>query len=480
MKTTYKSCQALLLVLGAIFALSSAIAGDNKQTVLEKSPWKPGDPITFADGLVTFDIEERLRYEFRDNNFDFNSANDAITDGSFLLQRFRLGIKVKPTDWLTLYSQGQSSFEIGKRSGPPGAFGAEGDDYMDLYQAYLQIGNPKSFPLEAKLGRQTLNYGEQRLIGSFDWNNLGRTFDAALIRWESGDYRVDTFASSVVLVREDKINASDLFNWSNSDREMVFSGLYATTKAIPAHTLDAYALWLLQDQGNVTNFEPLLSLRPAGSQGGNPNLSSNYGTFGLRLNSDPKKLGGFEYDVEAAFQVGELAGLDLAAAALHTGVGYNFYSLPWKPRLYAQYNYATGDGNPNDGRSTTFQNLFPTNHKFYGYMDLFSWQNLHNPSLTLQLKPLEVLTLAVDYHLFWLATTNDAWYRANGLTRARPITPSAGSFVGSELDLSATWNVTKWASLHGGYSVFFPGDYVRDTGPADVANFVYLQAQFKF
>ncbi len=109
-------------------------------------------------------------------------------------------------------------------------------------------------------------------------------------------------------------------------------------------------------------------------------------------------------------------------------------------------------------------------------MDLFSWQNIHNPSVTLGVKPLETLSLAADFHLFWLATTSDAWYRANGLTRARPITPGANPYVGSELDLTFTWRPLKWMSLHGGYSVFFPGDYVRNTGPAATANFVYVQA----
>ena len=113
-------------------------------------------------------------------------------------------------------------------------------------------------------------------------------------------------------------------------------------------------------------------------------------------------------------------------------------------------------------------------------MDLFSWQNIHNPSITLSAKPHKTLTVAADLQVFWLATTNDAWYRANGLTRARPITPSANPYLGSEIDLNFTWRPVKHFALHSGYSWFLPGAYVRDTGPASPANFFYLQAELKF
>ena len=79
----------------------------------------------------------------------------------------------------------------------------------------------------------------------------------------------------------------------------------------------------------------------------------------------------------------------------------------WQPRLWAEYNFATGDRDPSDNHLETFQNLFPTNHRFYGYMDLFSWQNLHNPMLSLRVAPLKSVTVQLDHHAFWLASTDD-------------------------------------------------------------------------
>lgn len=476
-----KSCSLAALSLGLLSA--AALAGTSAElheVVLPKTKtWKLGDPITFANGLITIDVQERLRYEFRNNTFDFNSGAYPVTEGSFLLQRFRLGLKIEPFPWLRAYGQLQSSIEVGRRPNDPGVFGAEGDDYIDLYQGWIEFANYSEFPLGLKLGRQLFNYGDQRLVGSFDWNNLGRTFDAARLRYQTDKLWVEAFAASVVVVEKSTFNTSDLFNWDGTGRNQVFSGIYMSTKYLPAHTVDLYAFLLNQANGNVSNFGPTLSIPPAGSQGGNPNSRMDFVTLGTRFNNDPVKMNGLVYDGEFAVQVGQLAGLDLAAFAAHVGLGYEA-PLPWEPKILLQYNYASGDSNPSDSRTTTFQNLFPTNHKFYGYMDLFSWQNIQNPSITLSAKPHKSLIVAADLQMFWLATTNDAWYRANGVTRARPITPSANPYVGSEIDLHFTWQATKWASVHGGYSWFLPGAYVRDTGPASSANFFYLQTSFTF
>jgi len=156
--------------------------------------------------------------------------------------------------------------------------------------------------------------------------------------------------------------------------------------------------------------------------------------------------------------------------------------VPWKPRPGIEYNYATGDSTPGDNHADTFQNLFPTNHPFYGYMDFFSWQNIHNPAIQLKLAPAKALALQADYHLFRLAETADGWYRANGVTKVRPATPgkSADSFVGSEIDLTATWKPCKYYAFQAGYSHFFTGDYARASGPADDADFVCTQMTISF
>jgi hypothetical protein len=470
--------------LGPLVALlithgSSAMGGEptapakaaTDKTVIEKQP--APNPLCFWDGKICFDIQERFRFEARDNTFDFNDSVNALNDDSFVLNRFRIGMAIKPVDWLKIYAQGQDSREwFSDRPNIPGALGAEGDDTFDLRQGYLQLG-PKW--VNATVGRQTLAYGDERLIGTSDWNNFGRTFDAAKMHYEKGKFSLDLFASTVVYIFPDSFNQSDLFNGSETHREQVFSAIYASTTAVDPLTMDFYALFLDEQNPTVTPIAityPGTSLSVGGTR-------TNFVTLGTRIKGNPKKLHGWEYEGEFAFQTGQVSDLDLTAFAAHIGGGYNF-DCPWTPRLWAEYNYASGDNNATDGDIETFQNLFPSNHKFYGYMDLFSWQNLHNPELSFRVKPTKQTSIQVDGHGFWLANTNDAWYRSNGTTRVRPITPGARNYVGSEIDLTASYQPVKFLILWAGYSHFFAGDYLRDTGPSDDADFGYVQATLSF
>src|ERR1051325_7755343 len=231
---------------------------------VQKAP--EANPLCFADGKLCFDVQDRLRFEVRENNFDFNDSIDSLTDDSFLLQRFRIGAAFKPLDWLKFYAQGQDTREFfSDRPNIPGAMGAEGDDTFDFRQGYIQVG-PKEWNLT--LGRQTLAYGDERLVGPSDWNNFGRTFDAAKLHFElSKTTSVDLFACTPAVIYRHSYDQSDLFNGDELHRDLVFSGIYFTTGALPPVTLDLYVFGLDQDRGNDSNLEGTLTLPPAGSAG---------------------------------------------------------------------------------------------------------------------------------------------------------------------------------------------------------------------
>ena len=441
--------------------------------------------LSFCDGMVVFDVQERARWEIRENNFDFNDNVRSLTDDNWVLQRFRIGMMIKPTNWLKLYVQGQDSREwLSDRPDIPGVLAAEGDDPFDLRQAYIEIGNTKEIPWGVKVGRQVLSYGDERLIGAFDWNNIGRTFDAVKLSYKTPTWWVDAFASTVVTPHREGYNQSDFYNGNETEREQVFSGVYFSTTALEFQTTDLYALHLHEEQVFT---------------------SSNFLTFGLRIKSKPgyfadqepagySKDGktvvapavikpiGFDYDAELAFQTGEVRDLDLTAFAAHAGVGYTF-DTSWLPRLGLAYNYGSGDGDPTDSDIETFQNLFPTNHKFYGQMDVFSWQNMHDLEVSFKFSPAKKINVKAEYHAFWLASTDDVWYRANGTTAVRPLNAaarSASNYAGSEVDLTIQYAATKWLALEAGYSHFFAGDYLADTGASDDADFGYVQATITF
>lgn len=477
-----------LLLAAMIVALSAG-------TTPAADSWKPGDPMQVAGGKLVFDVQERLRLEIRDNNFDFNAAANAVTDDTFLLQRFRLGVLAKPGDWVRLYAQGQDVRQLAAwRPDVPFAFGSEGDDTFDLRQAYIEIGNAKEFPLSAKVGRQELSYGDERLIGGFDWNNFARTFDAIKLRYspDGKKFWIEALAAHVVTIDSAHFNDA---NWNDT-----LVGLYASTTVVSFQTTDFYFFYR-NKEANGPSYR--------GISGTTTNIAFAYDvaqeiwTPGLRIKSLPGKVRGFDYELEAAYQFGRAAGqqgavvptstttlLDHSAFAIHAGGGYTFTNLPGKPRLGLEYNVASGDTNPNDTQDGSFLNLFPTNHKFYGYMDVFAWKNVHNPAISLKCtpyqdpkQPFRALTVQLDGHGFWLYTNKDAWYRANAVTRVRTLNAaaeSAGTYVGSELDLTVAYTPVKWLKLQAGYSHFFTGDYARATGASSDADFGYLQTTLQF
>lgn len=402
---------------------------------------------------LKWNLQLRTRAEIRENLFDFDASHQAETDDAWLLTRARIGFDWQPTPSLQLSIQGQDAREsFSQRPDIPLRSGAEGDDAFDLRLASLAIGT--SDHLRLTVGRQALGFGDERLVGPLEWLNFSRTFDAVTLRHTSRLWSIDAFTASVVHPERSRFNRSD---WLDPDsRNQSFSGLYFSSRFLPFQATDLYAFHLHEAHG------------------------TDFATTGFRLKGDPLHLNGWDYTIEATAQFGNLNGHSLAAAAHHLEGGYQWTQSPWKPRLALEYSFGSGDRNPSDNRITTFQNLFPTNHPPYGLMDLFSWQNQHNAVIRLAAHPHPKIKTTLDLHAFWLASTADAWYRANGTSKVRTPDPDARRFAGSELDFTASLKINPHADLLAGYSHFFAGSYLADTGAHDDANFGYLMITLNY
>ena len=476
----HPSRQFLIPALSALLA-THAIAG-SPPTI---SP-KPTDqnPLSFFDGGLVFDVQERLRVEVRDNTRDFNSAVNDDNDGGWLLNRFRLGVTLKPATWLKVYAQGQDAREwFSERPKIPGVHSAEGDDAFDLRQGYVELADYKSFPLGLIVGRAPLLYGDRRLVGDSLWSNLGRTFDQERQRLQEEQLSVDAFIARPVQARRG--------NFDDSDAADNLAGVYLSTTSIPNQTTEVYAFYR-DKSDNQPDLSPVNALDPNGTGNG---PAERLVAIGARVESKPGKFRGWDYNAEFTYENGDVWASDrnskksqLEAFAAHAAGGYTFESSPWKPRLGLEYDYASGDRNPNDSKSTSFQNLFPGNHEKYGFMDEFSWRNLHDARFQFNVKPVHKLDLELDYHAFWLADTRDYWFRSNGLTAQRTVTPGgrdvrtigANSFAGHEIDLTLNYEVSASFKVQAGYSHFFAGAYLRDTGADSDADFGYLMTTIQF
>lgn len=484
-------------------ALPAFAASAPKKT--ETKPDEEKSALSFANGVITLDFEERLRWEVRDNTRDFNRGVNDINDDGWIYSRFRAGLTIRPSPWVRIYTQTQDSREwIASRGNVPGINGVEGGDYFDLRQAFVEIGNLKEFPLSLTIGRQALDYGDRRLVGDSRFSNVGQSFDAVKLRFQNDKFWVDAFAARPVQIRKNGINDSD-----SADN---FFGIYGGTDALGFQTTEFYFLY--RDKAdNQPNLSPTNTKNPDGAWRG---PAQRIATIGTRWKSKEGALHGWDYMGEFAYQFGTLWTGDRTtkrmnhhAFALALIGGYTWENVAWTPRLGIEYDYASGDKNPNDGSSQSFQNLFPANHQHYGFLDEFAWRNLHDARVSFSVKPHKNLELTLDYHAFWLAETTDYWYTSNGISTLRTTTPAttstvtttskgvtttkkvttpgkdvrtigASSFAGHEVDLTANWKVNKHLSFLVGYSHFFAGDYLRATGTHSDADLGYVQATITF
>jgi len=438
-----------------------------------------------GDQRTRFEAKEGYGVAGRAGSVDFRDHGVDV-DNEYFLLRTKLHLGYTDT-WWGAYVEGRSSIAVGDERAayanvPPvsGTTKRIGDgpesDKIDLYQGYITLGNHKEFPLSLKVGRQEFIYGEERLIGAFGWNNIGRSFDAARLRWQNEWFAADLFSGWVVIPHDGKFNKSNKEDW--------FSGLYATSLKIPKTIFEGYLLSRNASRGAI-NYD-------SSPQFPQPTARDIY-TAGGRLKSKPGELCGFDYTLEGAYQFGDFAAT-AASARLNQNAfmavalgGYTFSDLWATPRLGVEFDYSSGDSDPTDKTHETFDNLFPTNHKFFGSMDLVSLQNIEDAGVNLTLKPISRITITLMGNAFWLANTHDFFYSVTGAPRATGgygIHPNYSNFVGSEFSAIAGYAVTRFAQVEAGYGHFFTGNYVARSvagigGDRD-ADWVYVQTTIKF
>ncbi|MDP2644004.1 MAG: alginate export family protein [Desulfobacterales bacterium] len=411
---------------------------------------RAGTPISFdEEGKIQleFDGEFRYRLEYRD---DFNFNNATFEDDAVNLLRTRLGMGLKLCPSFQVYAQGQDAESFADRQAhKSNAF----VNRWDLRQLYAEFQSPReTIPLSAKVGRQELSYGDQRFVGAFGWSNVARVFDAAKVIYTPVDwFQADAWFSQVL-----KVNRSQADSGQHDDN---FYGLYMVLKSFRDHVLDTF-LFLRHNRNNEI----------AGEKPGELGQLKEY-TVGNRFKGEKWN---FDYGIEWAVQFGSRAHDDIEAWAWHNEMGYTFDVLLWDPRIHFEYNHGSGDSDPRDGTFESFDNLFPTNHIHYGYIDFASLRNMRNIKIGVGVKPHEEVKFSVDYHWFFLDTNGSPWFHA-GQAVIRPKTAGASTTLGQELDLLMTWNLTKHLSFLIGYSYFHAGAFVRDSGTTDDANFFYAQ-----
>jgi hypothetical protein len=143
----------------------------------------------------------------------------------------------------------------------------------------------------------------------------------------------------------------------------------------------------------------------------------------------------------------------------------------WRPRLSANYAYATGDRNPIDRSSERFERLFGFARPFSA-SDYIQWENLRAPKLRVEVTPTPSLRIDAGLSAYWLASATDRWNVA-GL---RDPTGRSGTFLGREFDVRVRFPVGPRLAVNLGYARFQPGDFTTSTsGRTDASHMPYAE-----
>jgi Alginate export len=349
-----------------------------------------------------------------------SEARDPAKPGlnAFTSMRVRFGIEAALERNVRVVVQLQDVRLFGEESATLFDFTA---DQFDLHQGFADIGSFSEDKWAFRAGRQEVKLGGERLIGPVGWTQQAQSFDGVRLRSRGAWGLVDFFGYKT-RDRGATLGADD----TTLDSELL--GAYATFKTGDKAGLDVYAIF--QSTDAVTD--------------------TNEATLGFRLAG---KTGIWSYRVESSYQTGTRADKDVSAYMFGGRVGANV--ADGKGTLTLWYDYLSGDDNPTDGNVKVFQTIAATNHKFYGFADLFLNIPVHTGGLGLQdfaikgkIQASPEFKLGIDLHAF--RTSKQGTLTSQDLAK--------------EVDVTGWYKFSSNVSFQGGLSFVAQGDALGELG----------------
>jgi hypothetical protein len=298
----------------------------------------------------------------------------------------------------------------------------------------------------ARVGRQEMLFGAQRLISPLDWANTRRTFEGAMLLYEDGPWSIDSFYTAYVPPRANEFDAAD---W----QQQVY-GAYAVYTAAPNNTLDLY--YIGYDNRRPGEIVSDFSLH----------------TFGSRLFRTFEN--DWMFETEGGVQLGRQSGLgkDQRAGFATVGVGRKAPDHEWRPELWTYFDYASGNDGGDD--FTRFNQLFPLGHRYFGFIDAVARSNIQSPNVLLTAKPPQTNWELLCWYWYFRADQAGDIVPALSATELQSLD---SRFLGQELDLIAKYVIGPRSNILFGYSHLWRGDKIL--APQD-ADFAYSQLEVNF
>ncbi len=414
---------------------------------------------------LTFTGQLRTRSELRDGQ------GAPIPEGAdpafFTSQRTRLGL-LFTTNRLKLNLTVQDVRVWGQDVSTINRTTTQNNNGFMLHEAWAEIllsdtaVHNKAFTL--KLGRQELVYDDQRLLGNLDWLQQARRHDAALLKYETDKWILhggaaynqnQENASGTIYNSTPPGNYTSSTNGGNMYKSLEF--FYAGRKLAKGNI----SFLFLADQFSKYNNDS------TGNKIFQPGTWSR-STTGFYFNDAFSKIA---ISASAYYQFGKTStGQKLNAGLLSGSANYLFDK---KTSSGVGIDYYTGG--TTGTTSNAFDPLYGTPHKFAGLMDYyyaasaFGKKGLIDYYFKAKYKS-EKFWLMADVHQFTSASSIEGYDTRN---------------FGQEIDLVASYALTKIISFEGGYSHYFSTNALTSSSVKNVpnarsnANWAYVSINIK-
>lgn len=412
----------------------------------------------------------RLRYEYQDGfNAMYYGDDPAAGDepDDFLSGRVRAGLRYSPLGYL--------NFSLGLQYADVWGESFEDEDYfnkqfdrehnsaredVEPFDCYLEISDPFTKIVTVKAGRQQIFYGDTRVFGPGNWSNTGTwIWDAAKLSLKYKKHFIDMYYGKTMVHDPDEFSLNHRHGYESMGlyTHFQFAALFKQA------AIEPFAMTKKNDSDFYSSED-----KTAGS------LDTYYA--GARIYGND--LYGIDFDATYLRQYGDYSKDEIEAYAYHILLGYSAEEFFLKPRISAEYSFASGDSDPSDGKNETFDGAFSGRAMFYGRMNLMHWKNLKDAQINLELKPLSFIGVKIEYHRFYLAESKDAWYFNSKLYRDK--TGESGDDLGQEFDIVVKIKAIKGNKLELGYGYFMPGEFVKAVASDDDAGYFYGQWVWDF
>jgi len=394
---------------------------------------------------VNISAEVRPRYEFRHGYKTL--FPDDYTAASFISQRTRLNAFFANENFKV-----KLSLQDVRVWGDVDQLN-KGDVYgTSIHEAWGEVMFSEVFSI--KFGRQEIIYDDHRIFGSVGWAQQARSHDAALLKFKIN-----------------KNHKADIGLAYNANGE----SLYKTDYAVNNYKTFQYG-WYHGSFGNIgVSFLVLNNGMAYMDNSDTANVTEKIAysqTIGPRITYKGDKI---KANVAFYYQGGKnKSNVDLSAMyfagdiSLQLIKGFSF-------GIGAEYLSGTATKDQGNGKDNSFAPLYGTNHKFNGWMDYFYVGNhggnvgLTDIYLPIKYKHDKWLFMLIPHYFTAAATVSDA-------------TKDYSNGLGTEIDLTVKYSLSKAVQLQGGYSQMLATEtmqVLKGGNYQNTNNWAWLMVTFK-